>query len=184
MADVRVHMLLERVSNVLREDLRAVATAHGLALTQLEALHYFAVANRYSDTLSGLVDFLGATKGTVSQTISALVRKGLLRRVRDESDGRLQHCQLTPAGRAIVTESLPAPALRGLENTPIKGDTEALLEALLRSLLSARGGVAFGVCRTCMHYQKRVEGGFCGLLKAPLSEAESELWCREHAAAS
>ena len=172
MEDPRLHLVLERLSNVLREDLRAVATKHGLALAQLEALHFLATANRYSDTLSAIVEFLGATKGTVSQTVTALERKGLVVREPDPADRRVQHCKLTAAGRAVVRESLPAPVLRGLNTSP------DALEALLTALIRARGGRAFGVCRTCAHF--RAQGPRCGLVNEPLTTEDAEKVCREH----
>ncbi len=177
MSDPRLHLLVERLSNVLREDLREVASRHELALAQLEALHFLAVANRHSDTLSSLVAYLGATKGTVSQTLSALVRKGLVERVADPDDGRVQHCRLTPAGSAIVAESLPAPALRGVVADQAAAEG---LERVLRALLASRGGVAFGVCRTCAHHEARPGGGRCRLLDVALTPLEVDQICREH----
>jgi DNA-binding MarR family transcriptional regulator len=72
----RVGLLVERLSHLVREDLRAVATRHELPLAQLEVLRFLAVANRFSDTVSGLVEYVGATKGTLSQCVNALERKG------------------------------------------------------------------------------------------------------------
>lgn len=173
----RLHLLIERLANVMREDLRAVATGHDLALAQLEALHYLGAANRFSDTLSALVLYLGATKGTVSQTLAALVRKGLVEQVRDADDARIWHCRLTPAGEAIARASLPAPCLRDSD----EAGAEAALEGLIRRMLAARGGVAFGVCRTCVHHEARRGGARCRLLDVPLSAEDAGRLCKEHA---
>lgn len=171
----RLHVLLERLSNVLREDLRQTATAHGLKLVQLEALQYLVVANRFSDTLSGLTAWLGATKGTVSQTLKALDAKGLIVRQPDPDDGRVSHLRLTEAGRAIAEEAMPASVLR----TPgVDGSVDAI-EQVLRSMLHGRQGVAFGVCRTCRHHQPR----WCALLEVELVDEDGDRWCREHVAA-
>ena len=175
----RLHLVLERLSNLLREDLREVATAHDLKLVQLSALQYLAAANRFSDTLTDLVAFLGATKGTTSQTVKALERKGLVARTRDADDGRVSHLQLTDAGRALATRGLPAPVLAQIDPDP---QLAAAVEGLLRQMLAARGGVAFGVCRTCRHHEARGEGAWCGLLQTALTERDADKWCREHAA--
>lgn len=174
MSQTRLHLLLERIGNLLDQELRAIATAHDLALVQLQALHYLSRANRFSDTLSALADFLGATKGTVSQTVTALERKGLVERVDDERDRRLSHCRPTLRGEELVERSLPPPGLAQVDAEAAVGALEELLVALIR----ARGGATFGVCRTCAHF--RAEGPRCDLVDEPLTLAESGLLCREH----
>ncbi|MEN0064829.1 MAG: MarR family transcriptional regulator [Myxococcota bacterium] len=173
----RLHVLLERLSNVLREDLRTVATAHDLKLVQLDALQYLVVANRFSDTLTALVAFLGSTKGTASQTVKALERKGLLVRSQDPDDGRVFHLELTEEGRRIAERALPAPALSDIEAPDTHADN---IEALLQQMLAARGGARFGVCHTCRHHDRRGDQRWCALLKTELHESEVSKWCTEH----
>lgn len=170
----RLYLLLERIGNLLDQESRAIATRHDLALAQLQALHYLSRANRFSDTLSALADFLGATKGTVSQTVTSLERKGLVERVDDARDRRVSHCRPTASGERLVREWLPPPALAQVDGEAAVGALEDLLVALIR----ARGGATFGVCRTCAHF--RAEGPRCDLVQEPLAEAESALLCREH----
>jgi len=173
----RLQLLLERLSNVLREDVREVASANDLQLVQLVALQYLSVANRFSDTLSGLTAYLGATKGTVSQTVKALERKGLLTRDRDADDGRVFHLRPSDPGRALAEQSLPAKSLAGLAD---EDGVAEVVEGLLRSMLAARGGVAFGVCRTCRHHEPRGRGAWCRLLEVRLAAADADRWCKEH----
>lgn len=176
MSDVRAWLLLERLSHVLREEHRAVATEHGLALAQIEVLRYLAAANRFSDTVSALVEYLGATKGTLSQTVSALERKGLLERVQDEEDRRVQHCRVTAAGRLVVRASEAVWPPPGLELDQGAADR---LEALLRALLAARGGRPFGLCTSCVHHRAGPEGRRCALLGVALTEEDAGKLCRE-----
>jgi len=171
----RAQVLVERLAHVLREDVRGVATAHGLTLAQLEVLRYLAMANRFSDTVSALVDYLGATKGTLSQTVSALERKGLLRRLADGQDRRVQHCHLTEGGQEVVRDSHRAVML-----PQVRVQTVERLEGLLRDLLAARGGRAFGVCATCAHHRLTEAGRRCVLLAVPLTDDDATRICREH----
>ena len=83
--------LLERLSRVLQNE----SHAEGLKPTQWEALRYLERANRFSRTPSGLTSYLGMTKGTVSQTLNALERKGLIRKTADKADRRQVHIDLT-----------------------------------------------------------------------------------------
>jgi MarR family transcriptional regulator, organic hydroperoxide resistance regulator len=173
----RALVLMERLTHVQREDLRAVATAHGLALAQLEALRYLGFANRFSDTVTALVDYLGATKGTLSQTVSALERKGLIARFPDPEDRRVQHCRITAAGEEIVRESQGSGMLGRLA---LDDDLTDRLEGVLRDLLRARGGRAFGVCATCSHHRQLQSGRRCALLDVDLSEDDAARICAEH----
>ena len=177
MSDDRAQVLVERLAHVLREELRTVATAHGLALAQLEVLRYLARANRFSDTVSGLVDYLGATKGTLSQTVSALERKGLVERLPDAGDGRVQHCRLTEAGEEVVRASRCSVMV---QRVLLDDATADRVEGLLRNLLNARGGWAFGVCATCAHHRVTDQGRRCALLGVYLTEDDATRICKEH----
>lgn len=172
----QLHHHLERLSNLFRAQLREHATSHGLKLVQLEALLYLDAANRYSDTAAGLTQYLGVTKGTVSQTLGLLVRRGLVDKVPDPDDGRVLHCRLTPAGQAIA-QATHAQGIFGDEHAEI----EATLRELLARLQRERGSRMFGMCRTCRHFQREGPGlARCGLTTEPLSEDDSLLICREH----
>ncbi|MGF1467559.1 MAG: MarR family winged helix-turn-helix transcriptional regulator [Sandaracinaceae bacterium] len=173
----RLHALLERLSAVFRASLRETATRHGLKLVQLEALVYLATANRYSDTPAALTEYLGVTKGTVSQTLTALARRGLLTKAPDREDARVRHCHLTAEGRRIARAAYPADVLVGLGANE---GAEDALEALLRRLQRANGLRTFGVCHTCRFFQPRGAGGRCGLTGEALSRLEVTKICREH----
>ena len=67
---------LERLTRLMR----AGEHEGGLNPAQWEALRYLARANRFSRTPAALADFLGTTRGTVSQTVIALERTGHLTR--------------------------------------------------------------------------------------------------------
>ena len=175
MASHRVHDLLAQLSLVFRAALRDQASKHDLKLVQLEALIFLARANRYSDTPAALTDYLGTTKGTVSQTLKALERRGLLEKVPDPGDGRRVRCVLTSAGKDVVDACYPSPDLRGIEAEMVDAITE-----LLRRLQWTRGQRTFGVCRTCKHYERRGKGGRCGLTGEELSSMDGGLICREH----
>ena len=176
MTATRLHLLTERLSSLFRASLRSVASAHGLKLSQLEALIYLSVANRYSDTPIALAEYLSLTKGTVSQTLKALERQGLVTKTRDDADGRVQHCALTEAGEAIVAEAFPA---EGFATAEHESQVDAL-EALLRGLQRRNGFRTFGLCKTCRFFEPRARGGRCGLTREPLSRRETTKICREH----
>ena len=175
----RLHHLIERLASLFRASLRETASAHGLKLVQLEALVFLSMANRYTDTPAGLADYLGLTKGTVSQTLIALERRDLIAKVADPDDGRVWHCHLTDRGRKIVREAHPAPLLRDVPDSPLT-ETSVVLESLLRALQQLNGFRTFGVCHTCRFFEPARRGGVCGLTHEPLARTEIDKICREH----
>ena len=138
--------LIDRVGRATR----AIQFSCGLNPAQWEALRYIAHANRYSRNPSALANFLGATKGTISQTLIALEVKGHLRRVRGAHDRRAVRLELTASGEALLTRdpllcleraagSLPAKQTRGADRwlEPIAARTAAALR--IEQLRRVRG---------------------------------------------
>ena len=181
----RLYALLERLTNLLRNEERAVGLEHGLQPVHLQALRYLAACNRYSNTPAGLTEYLGLTKGTVSQTLAVLEEKGLLSKESSSVDRRVVHLHLSEAGRALISRLLPTQLFaRALRELPDAGaGLEESLTELLRALQEKHGQRSFGVCGTCRYFQPEAHGRFrCGLTKDPLSQADSTLLCREHEA--
>ena len=173
-------MLLERLARILQNDTHK----YGLKPAQWEALRFLSRANRFSRNPSALTAYLGVTKGTVSQTILALEKKGLVAKSSSPGDKRAVRLALTSEGKALVEED-PLLAIdtyaaqRGL-------DLQEGLESLLHDMLRARGGHPFGPCMDCVHFQKNADGGaphLCGLLAEPLSDEDSAAICFEQKAA-
>lgn len=171
---------LERVANLLSSQARATARIHALEPIQLEVLHYLFRCNRFSDTSKAVAAFFSLTKGTVSQTVSALHRKGMIEKVSDEVDGRLIHLHLTRAGERVVKEAFP-PVLLQAATTEDDEDLLVLLDELLQRMQRATGSVSFGECQTCAHYRKESDRrSRCGLFDESLRRADIVKICLEH----
>src|SRR5436190_7638078 len=93
-----IAIALERLARLMR----AGEHGDGLNPAQWEALRYLARANRFSNAPGALTKYLGATKGTISQTVMALERKGLVSKSRRESEKRSVSLVLTPKGEALL----------------------------------------------------------------------------------
>ena len=174
-----VHTLVERLATLYRSSFRQAATEHGLKLVQLEALVYLASANRYSDTLAALAEYLGVTKGTASQSLKALEERALVVKVIDAQDGRVWHCKLTSTGRRIASSAVPAAIYRQLPEHDAERAATAL-RGLLQGLQAANGHRTFGTCSSCRHFQPRERGGTCGLTGERLTSKDILRICREH----
>ncbi len=168
--------LIERIARINAAD----EWSGGLNPTQWTALSYLARANRFSRAPSQVTEFMAATRGTVSQTLKALARKGLIEEIRSETDRRWISYVVTEAGAATLDRStLAEDALKGLDPSQVDPLADGL-EAFLRGALKARGGRPFGLCKTCRHHKSRRTGGYCTLLDEDLAPEETRQICYEH----
>jgi DNA-binding MarR family transcriptional regulator len=175
---------LERLCNLLRVQARAAGAAFGLLPVQLEALRYLHSCNRFSDTPQAVTEYLGQTKGTVSQTLKVLESKGLVTKVADAADRRVVHLDVTSRGRRVLAETAPAPAVRGAFASLSESDRDRVrdgLEVLLMAVQKQHGGKTFAACITCRFNRETPEGHLCGLTGEKLTSPELERICREHA---
>ncbi|MEM7436501.1 MAG: MarR family winged helix-turn-helix transcriptional regulator [Myxococcota bacterium] len=183
MAAKDIYGALTQLGAVLRAEARIES---GLQPVQVQVLNYLSICNRYSDTPASVADYLGLTKGTVSQTLRVLAEAGLVEKLPDPDDGRVVHLRLTVKGKSTLEGSVPPPVLRQAVDSLSDGDQRHTLESLrrlLRALQQANEGLSFGVCHSCQHFVREDRGRFrCGLTEEPLTVAESELICREHLA--
>lgn len=64
-----------------------------------------ALALRLGGAPQALADYLGLTKGTVSQSLQLLERKGLIARLPDDADRRVLRLSLTADGEALIGDA-------------------------------------------------------------------------------
>jgi DNA-binding MarR family transcriptional regulator len=178
----RLPDLLERIGRLLRGARHRVEL---LNPAQWEALRYLGRANRYSRTPTALTRYLGSTKGTVSQTVIALERKGLVRRTDDPRDRRGVRLGLTARGRANLQRDPMVDLLEGIDPA-LLSRLETDLSELLVHFQRGNQRRPFGLCGTCRFFRR--EGAVedpngphrCGLTLEPLAELESDQICAEH----
>lgn len=146
----RVAALVDRLARVTRE----LQYVDGLNPAQWEAMRYLARANRYSRSPGALADFLGATKGTASQTLIALEAKGYITRTRSVDDRRSVILELTERGIELLKQD-PILAIEAAVGS--LGDEQGVhlvkgLSRLLHDLQKRHGIKEFGVCSECTLY--------------------------------
>ena len=178
-APLRIAALIERIGRLARA--REAVT---LAPAQWEALRFLARANSFSRQPGAVAAWLATTKGTASQTLMALERKGLIRKARHPSDGRVTRLEATAAGLALLQED------------PLHGLVEAIARlpplhaaALSQSLAHIAGELSpegskpvFAGCAGCRHLEAKGEASRCRNFGADLSGEETMLACVAHSA--
>lgn len=177
--ETEIYDLIDRLTRVHAASLRS----DELNPTQMAALGYLARANRFSRSPSQVADYLSTTRGTVSQTLKALIKKGYVLEKKAELDRRVLVFSLTDEGAGVLeahTEFLDVLAAMGDAE---KDGLQVGAKGLLSRLLARRQGRSFGLCRSCKHHQVKGGGMWCGLLEVPLQVGEDAQICHEHIAA-
>ncbi len=171
-----------QLAELLLHEMHRFATLHRMDIVHLRALLFLDRANRYSNTLGGLADYLGLTKGTVSKSVAWLEQTGYLRRTPDSQDRRLQHLWLTEPGSDVVQRLLAHLRLGDIARCMGMPETQQATR-MLRQVLSTCQRLnqrrTFGICQGCRHHQRTSQGGFCGLTQEPLDDDQSQRLCRE-----
>lgn len=176
----RVAELVDRLARVTRE----LQYVDGLNPAQWEALRYLARANRYSRSPGALADFLGATKGTASQTLIALEAKGHITRTRSIDDRRSVNLELTEQGKEILRHDPILAIEQAVGSLGPETGAELVrgLSRLLHDLQKRNGIKEFGVCAECTLYCVAgdilpAEGDQCGKTGERIGEMEKSLIC-------
>ncbi len=118
---------LEHIGSLLRAELRKRGAEYGLQPAHLQALGFFAQANRYSNTPAALTEYLGVTKGTASQTLLVLENLGLVKKTEDAQDRRVVRVELTRKGSKKFRCGLTRETLKAAESHKICREHEVAL---------------------------------------------------------
>jgi len=188
MTELNLLELIERLGGLLRSDHRDAGSQVGLQPVHLEVLSYLHRCNRYSNTPAAVTSYIGATKGTLSQSLQVLERQGYLVKKPDPQDGRVVRLFTTRKGRDLLTSAAdPVDWLVAIDaqtSADLRTARQTLTSVLMR-LQVARGRRTFGQCRTCKHFVRESHGRFrCGLTNEPLKARETLAICHEHEPAS
>jgi DNA-binding MarR family transcriptional regulator len=183
MQKVDVYKLIERMAALIRSEERKRCTEMGLQVVHLQVMDYLSRCNKYSNTPVALTNYLGMTKGTVSQTLLLLERKGFIRKEADLTDKRMVHLYLTEEGKLMLSQAHPSDLFShaGLFLEAHHPDlTEEPFINALTALQKAHKSNSFGLCKTCKFFTHTKEGFLCGLTKETLTQSDSEKICQEH----
>jgi len=127
---VATWMRLVRVFHRVQGHESAALRAYELSMAQFDVIAQ--VGRDEGLTQQVLADRLLVTKGNICQLLDRLVQRGLLVR---QPEGRANRIVLTPAGRTVYAEVVPAQEMQlAALFSPLSIDEQAQLRALLRKL--------------------------------------------------
>ncbi|MEL7448335.1 MAG: MarR family winged helix-turn-helix transcriptional regulator [Pseudomonadota bacterium] len=176
--------LIQRLAVVTQAESRQLAGSAGLQPVHVDVLRYLARCNRYSNTPAAIGQFLGSTKGTVSQSVKVLEREKLVSKLSDAKDGRVVRLRLLKKGRDLLSRidsESPMQAAIGNLGPDAQSTLADGLTTLLRNAQRLNASKTFGVCKTCCHFRRLGGNEFqCGVTGEPLSVDDSTRICVEH----
>lgn len=183
MENIDVFDLIERMAALLRSEERKKCTELGLQPVHLQILDYLSRCNRYSDTPAALTNYLGMTRGTVSQTLLLLMKKGFISKTVDVNDRRMIHLSLLAEGEAVLKKARSSELFHQAASIFKENDYvnhNDIFANALTSLQKANKSQSFGLCKTCRYFTESSSGFICGLTKESLSQSDSGKICQEH----
>jgi DNA-binding MarR family transcriptional regulator len=167
---------LERLARLVR----AASHAQGLTPAQWDILRFVGRANRFSNSPIAASHYVGATKGTTSQSIASLAAKNLLLKVERKGDQRSLALLLTEQG----VKMLGLDPLQALEKSvsQLGAKTQKRfakgVSELLQSEHIRQKQPSFGSCGDCRFYRSSPD--HCMKFAESLQGEDLTRMCVEH----
>jgi DNA-binding MarR family transcriptional regulator len=180
---------LERLSRVFRILLWDLATESGLSPIQIQFLLYLKEQPRAHCRVSVLAREFGLTRATVSDAVSTLARKGLVRKEASATDKRVAHLLLTDEGRKAARkfgnwQERMVAKVHGFDERTLETVFLFLQETIIG--LQRDGTVARAhMCLGCEHFRPGASGDparphLCALTHTPLGIPDLKVDCPVH----
>lgn len=176
---------LERLSTAMRSEQWSEAGARDLNPTQARLLK---LLGQGAARVKVLAHQLGVSQPTVTASLGALERKGLVSRSADPSDARATLVALTEAGRAALLPVTTGGAIAAALSTLSAGEQADMLLStvkLIRALQLADAIAPQRMCVTCRYFRphahRRADAPHhCDFVNAAFGNGQLRLDCGEH----
>ncbi len=176
--------VIELMAALIRSEERKKCTELKLQMVHFQVLEYLSQCNKYSDKPAAIANYLGITRGTVSQTLIILEKREFLEKIQDEHDKRVYHIRLLEKGIETLKKAKPQElyekANEILQKESAHANRHEVFTEALTALQKANESYTFGVCKTCRNFSVTGSGYFCLLTRESLTESDSEKICQEH----
>lgn len=190
--DAKIVAAIDRLSRAFRVLLQDAARQRGLSPIQAQILTYLDTRGPQVAHVSRLAREFDLTQATISDSVSSLEAKGLVRREPSLEDGRMSRLTLSPVGRRVAqqlgTWMEPLRDAVAAASTPQRERALVFLLDLI-GRLQRRGVISVArVCVTCRFFQRDVHPDpraphHCALLDRPLPIADLRVDCSDYEAA-
>lgn len=188
--DRRIATALYKIGLAMKHQSWALAAGDNVSPTQGQILAILATQGAL--TGKELAERLGITLPTVSDSVKALVDKGLAGRRPDPRHHRAQLIELTASGKALAARVSSWPdflaAAAGTLSPDEQGAFLSGLVKMIRELQEREQIPVTRMCVTCTHFRPNVRAGaqphHCALVDAPMAATQLRVECTDHEAAN
>ncbi|OCP01928.1 MULTISPECIES: MarR family winged helix-turn-helix transcriptional regulator [unclassified Ensifer] len=180
---------LSRVATAMRTEAWTAADAIGLNPTQLQILTFLVARGRAGMRVKQIAAYLGVSQPTTTDSINALLRKGLVEKRTDPSDARALSVAATPAGETAVRQagqlaSATEDAIASLSKLE-QQDLLMHLVKIIRNLQTAGAIPEQRMCVNCRYFQPHVHDDpkaphHCAFVDAAFGPAQLRVDCAEY----
>ena len=179
---------LDRFASAMRAEVRRSVASRGLNPAQ-DAILRLLLARPAGLRVCVLAGHLGVRQPTVTDSVIALERKGLVRRQADPADARATIVKVTPVAVARPAAAVPPLAAAALADLT-EAEQVSLLKTLIKLIRSLQLRQAIPpqrICVTCKYFRPNVhpepepaEPHHCAFVDAPFGNRALRLDCAEH----
>jgi len=184
----RIITAIGRIGSVMRSGMWEFATRENLNPAQAEILQLLQ-ARTHGVRLSWVAAQLSISTASASDSVAALVGKGLVRKARAQDDGRATALFLTADGADVAARigSAVSFAEQAAAGMPVAVQTELMtgLFKLIAELQKTERFPQLRACMTCKYFEAHKHADaeaphHCKLVNAPLPIALLRIDCAEH----
>ncbi|MCC5938951.1 MAG: MarR family transcriptional regulator [Lunatimonas sp.] len=184
--DAKITFTLDRISLVFKSMQLEQSKKTNLSPIQLQILVFLLYHSPEMHRVSYLAQEFNLTKATISDSVKALIQKGLIRKVSDPSDSRSFSLNLTSKGKDQAQDAAQmANPMAKVIGKYTRDQKEIFYGILFKTIkdLQASGLIPMQrMCFSCASYQIRNGEHYCDLLKRVLQERHLRIDCKEHEA--
>ncbi|HEV7322689.1 MAG TPA: MarR family winged helix-turn-helix transcriptional regulator [Ensifer sp.] len=180
---------LSRVATAMRTEAWTAADAIGLNPTQLQILTFLVARGRSGMRVKQIAAYLGVSQPTTTDSVNALLRKGLVEKQADPSDARALSVAATPAGLAAVRQagqlaSATEDAIVSLSKLE-QQDLLVHLVKIIRNLQTTGAIPEQRMCVNCRYFRPNVHDDpqaphHCAFVDAAFGPAQLRIDCGEY----
>ena len=187
--DQRIATGLHKLGLALKHQTWALASEQGLSPTQGQILAVLGAEGPLST--SEVAARLGLGLPTVSEAVTTLTGKRLVRRAADPRHHRARLLRLTAGGTRLAMRTRAWPEfLATAVGVLSEAEQATLLTVLMKMIrtLQEQGRIpTSGMCATCVHFRPNLHDGamphHCAFVDMPMAPRELRLECADHVAA-
>ena len=185
----RIRDGLERLSSVLRADQWSAAQAIGLTPTQMSVLAFLAGRGKSGIRVKEITAHLGVSQPTATDSISALERKDLIRKIPSPEDARAIAVHITSDGRkalkAVGAVASATDIAIGQLSITEQSDLLLLLIKTIRQLQIDDAIPVQRMCVSCRHFRPNAHSGaeqphHCAFVNAAFGNRHLRIDCSDH----